>query len=335
MRVLDFGELYYRQVNCFVSNIIADRSPVVRINGIDKNAGFSVVYTALGSRFDIAQVAHEAFGFNEYYASDADSIESLPIAEAMRYVRGQAIKEGKVPSEYQSLVEKVRENKNLYGAVVWQEKGDKNAKTLYLPGPASQLDETQVAAFNKVSGGDFYATTEFNDCGFMQIQLALEEELEQTRGKLAGLIDRYETVVTDDQYVYDALKCLFPQADKIIFIDQYLISQGRKIKAKSVALQESSVLNRLYPLNKTNLEDLFENTDIRLPRRSSWDVTDSGIAGGLGFFAETSWRNMAAGRLEMLEELATEETVSLCSAEAFGLNRGKEKVKTVLESAAE
>ena len=115
MATQDFSKLYYRTANCLTSDIIADFSPVSRVLGTDTSAGMGVVFTAMGTRFDMQYVAKEAFMAADSYEADTRSIDDTPVAEVMRYVRSEIIAGGNVPEAYQALTEKIRKGECVYG----------------------------------------------------------------------------------------------------------------------------------------------------------------------------------------------------------------------------
>ena len=84
MATQDFSKIYYRTTNCLTSDIIADVAPVSRVLGVDTSSGMGVVFTAMGTRFDMQYVAKEAFMATENYEADTRSIDDTPVAEVMR-----------------------------------------------------------------------------------------------------------------------------------------------------------------------------------------------------------------------------------------------------------
>ena len=119
MATQDFSKLYYRTANCLTSDIIADFSPVSRVLGADTSTGMGVVFTAMGTRFDMQYVAKEAFMATDSYESDTRSIDDTPVAEVMRYVRSEIIAGGHVPEAYQELTEKIRRMPQRLQRILW------------------------------------------------------------------------------------------------------------------------------------------------------------------------------------------------------------------------
>lgn len=88
----DFEALYFKAAFCLTSDIISDFNPVSRTLGVDVTDGMGTVFTALGARYDMRYVAEEGFLTTDSYETDTRSIDKVPVAEVMRYTRGQTIR---------------------------------------------------------------------------------------------------------------------------------------------------------------------------------------------------------------------------------------------------
>ena len=102
----DFEALYFKAAFCLTSDIISDFNPVSRTLGVDVTDGMGTVFTALGARYDMRYVAEEGFLTTDSYETDTRSIDKVPVAEVMRYTRGQTIREDAVPEKYSEFVKK-------------------------------------------------------------------------------------------------------------------------------------------------------------------------------------------------------------------------------------
>lgn len=338
MKTIDFSKLYYRSVDCLTTNHLPDQNPVVRTCGIDTNAGYSVVFTAMGSRFDLDKVAQEAFGWTESYESDAASLECIPIAETMRYIRAVAIQNSQVPAAYAEIVEKIKNGCNLYGQPGFTSAGDPQAPLLFLPGPASQLDPSAARQFGSICealGLSFHATSEYGDCGYLLMECGLFEAFHAVEAKCRAGLAAYRRIVTDDAYVYDALQVILGgQADRVAWIDRFLFDEHIRVRSpQCVAVHESGLMQRLYPARVIEADRIFSAP--LFPNRSGYRTTDTGIAGGLGFFEPEIQKRLAARRAEDLLALKADCVVTPCSAEAYGLRAAGAAVKTYLEAAAD
>lgn len=336
----DFKTLYYRTANCLTSDIIADCNPVSRALGVDLTAGFGTVFTAMGSRFDIRFVAKEGFLATENYESDTRSVDGVSVAEAMRYVRSQTIAEDALPGEYKPFVEAVKKGESVYRQYRPVQTGAEDAPLLFLMSPAAADPEAAAGQFSGLAerlGKAALCTNRFGDCGYLRLQLGLTEGLDA--GALAEEIARRELTVTDDQFVLDAVLIQLPQlAEKVLFIDEFLAKFGPELGIRaggSVLLHESGTIQRLYPTRRVDYAALLKGAEVLLPARSGFDVTDSGLAGGLGLAEPQAMLAVAARRMEELCRPAADAIVTPCACEATGLNCAeKGRVQTLLEFVA-
>lgn len=336
----DFSKLYYRTVNCLTSDIIADFAPVSRILGVDTSAGMGTMFTAMGTRFDMQYVAKEAFMATENYESDTRSIDDTPVTEVMRYVRGELIKGDKVPEEYKGFVDCVLKGESVYKQYEAYTEGDENADILFLISPAAadaKKTAAQFAAAAQKVGKSALCTNRYKDCGYLLMQLSQFDGLEAVEKELAEEIAKHELVVTDDSYVLDALLVQLPEAsDKIKFIEEFVVEnkEALQVAAKGkVVVHQSGVIERLYPTRRICYRCLL---GAELPARNGYDVTDSGLAGGLGLAVPENMVAIAARRMKDLTEIDHDVIVTPCACEAMGLNCSeKENVKTLLEYISE
>lgn len=338
MKKLDFISLYYNIDSTFISNIIPDINPVVRVCGIDETSGYGTVFTAIGSRFDADYAQKEAFKWTESYESDAKAVDRVNISEAMRYVRTVAVAENKLLPKYEFLVDQVKADKNLYGNVRMKTFGDDNAEIVFLPGPASQIKTENAEKFEKLAkltNKSFKVVCDYNDCGYMKMELGLD--LDELQVKLEEDLKDANYIVTDDAYVLDALLVLLPnRAKKIYFLDQFVADHLPELFANlkgEYVLHESGMVNRVYPTRMVDYETLANKAKFNKPQRSGYDVTDSGIAGGLGVFEEDVQNAVGQKRYDELANVSGGQIITPCSAEAYGLNEAinDNKVMTLLD----
>lgn len=337
MRTFDFSKFYYGSADCFISNINFDVAPSVRVAGADVTTGYGVVYTAIGTRFDLDHVANEAFRWSDNYESDFRAIDGMPIAETMRYIRMEAVDRNFVPKRYQDLVFKVKDKVNLYGEAKVLELGEKEAGILFLPGPASSLDDKNAKKFLELCEKNrktAYVTSKFNDCGYMLLELGQYDDADKLRSQMKAVLEEYDQIVTDDGYVFDALNILFSEfREKLMFIDEFLagLEHLNISQDQSYVLHESGVINRIYPNKWVDYGEFLEGLNLRLPIRSGFDVTDAGISGGLGFFDSDLMDKITRRRILDFELQENEVVLTPCTAEAFALRRHCEKVVTLLD----
>lgn len=323
----DFEALYFKAAFCLTSENMSDFTPVSRTLGVDVTNGMGTVFTALGARYEMRYVAEEGFLATDSYEADTRSIDGVPISEVMRYVRGETIRENTVPEKYKQFVADVKEGKTVYADYETCKLGEENASVLYLISPADKDPKQSAATFAKMAekiGKTTYATNEFGDCGYLMLQLEFYKELEQKASALKATIDKYDEIVTDDQFVLDALLVQFEdRADKIRFIDEFIFENKDKLAVeadgKKIAIHESGIINRLYPLRRVDYGEIFKGAEIVYPARSGFDVSDCGIAGGLGIANETVLKAIAKRRVKDLKALDTDEIISPCVAEKTGL----------------
>jgi len=324
----DFATLYYKTAFCLTSNIIADFNPVSRIAGVDVSHGMGTVFTAMGTRYDINLVADEAFLATDSHESDTRSVDGVPVAETMKWVRGEMIREGSLPEKYKGFVENVRDGKILYEDYEMFEAGDVSSQTLFLISPAEKSPAVAATAFRKFVS-DAFCTNKYGDLGYLKIQLEMADLLDESEEEALAA---YSTIVTDDQFVLDALLIRFVGLkDKIVFIDEFLAGK-LGINETRVAIHESGIINRLYPLRNICYKSIFVNA--LYPHRCGYDTTDSGIAGGLGLTNQNIQKKIAARRVKDLQALEAEVILTPCAAEAYGLELGGGEVCTLLEYAA-
>jgi len=335
----DFSKTYYRTANCLMSDIIADFTPVSRILGVDVSAGMGTVFTAMGTRFDMQYVAKEAFMATDSYEADTRSIDDVPVAEVMRYVRGELVDGGRLLENYQTLAERILTGKSVYGSFREMEAGDENARIVFLISPASGDAERSAREFLEVAeraGKTAFATNRCQDCGYLKLQLGQMDAANRLAGELKTVIGGYEEIVTDDAYVLDALMVLLPElSGRMKFIDAFLLENKEtlpKVAGRKIALHESGIIERLYPLRRIDYKELLADAEIVLPERSGYDVTDSGLAGGLGLFETDNLTIISARRMMDLSGLKADVIVTPCACEAAGLNScQKGKVVTLLD----
>ena len=325
----DFTTLYYNTTFCLTSDIIADFNPASRVLGVDVTDGMGTVFTAMGTRYDINLCADEAFLTTDSHETDTRSVDRVPVNEVMKWARGEMIREGSLPEKYRVFADDVKAGAPMYEGYQAYEAGDPEAPTLFLMSPFEESPEETVKAFSKFTSGA-YCTNKYGDCGYLKLQLEMIDELDDG---LADVLDAYETVVTDDQFVLDALLVrFFEQREKIVFIDEFLAGRVPDAEGR-IAIHESGVINRLYPLRKVDYTLLVGEPVF--PARCGFDTTDSGIAGGLGLANPEALKAIAARRVKDLESLGADVIVTPCAAEAYGLKCGGGKVKTLLEFVSE
>ena len=149
-------------------------NPVSRAMGVDKTAGFGTVFTAMGSRFDVAYAAEEAFLSTECGESDTRSIDNVSIAEAMRYVRGETILEDKIPAKFREFVEIIKKDYSVYADFGEFSTGDPDADLVFLVSPASRDPKGAAAKFTAIAekaGRSAYCTNCLKDAGYLAIQI--------------------------------------------------------------------------------------------------------------------------------------------------------------------
>lgn len=338
MATQDFSKLYYRTANCLTSDIIADFSPVSRVLGADTSTGMGVVFTAMGTRFDMQYVAKEAFMATDSYESDTRSIDDTPVAEVMRYVRSEIIAGGQVPEVYQGLTEKIRKGESVFAQYSEFKTGCEESDVLFLISPAAE-DAAKTAGnfieFSKKLGKSSYCTNEYQDCGYLLLQLGQTEAANVQAETMAAKLGNYKEIVTDDSYVLDALLIQFPElSEKIRFIDAFIYEGKEAVKPvkEHIVLHESGIIQRLYPSRIVDYQKLFSDADVILPKRCGFDVTDSGLAGGLGLYEPENLTAISSRRMTDLEEPEHDVIITPCACEAVGLNCAeKEKVMTLLD----
>jgi len=332
-----FTETYYKVAQCLNSDLIADFNPVTRVCGCDTSAGFATVFTAMGSRFDIKFVAEEAFLATDSYEVDTRSIDNVPVNEAMRYVRRETIAEDAVPDKYKNFVETVRTGGSVFKDYKVCALGDEDSEVLFLMSPSHKNPEevankftTLVSKLNKKA----YCTNEMQTCGYLTSAIGLRDQLDEFYENFLEMLDSREAVVTDDTYILDVLLSEYPDLkNKVFFIDEYLLNNGFKTTKQGlkIVLQESGIINRLYPLRKVDYSALFAGNEVSYPARSGYDVTDSGLAGGLGFADEEVFKKLSSRRNLDLNEIKGDVVVSVCANESFGLNYTNGKTITILD----
>ena len=336
----DFKTLYYRTANCLTSDIIADMNPASRILGVDTTAGFSTVFTAMGSRFDIRFVAKEGFMATENYESDTRSVDGVSVSEVMRYVRAETIAENALPEAYKSFVDTVKKGESVYRQYHPVQIGMDGAEVLFLMSPAHAMPEKAAAQFAFIAekaGKTAFCTNIFGDCGYLKLQLGLTDELDTE--KLKKAMEAHTLTVTDDQFVLDAVLIQLPElAEKLLFIDEFLARNIEQLSLKvngKVMLHESGTVQRLYPTRKVCYRQLLSGADVVTSKRSGYDTTDSGLAGGLGLAEPQAMQAIASRRMEDLIAAGADVIITPCACEAAGLNcTEKSHVSTLLEYVA-
>lgn len=339
----DFQALYFRAAFCLTSENISDFTPVSRRLGVDVSAGMGTVFTALGARYDMRYVAQEGFLTTDSYEVDTRSVDNVPVSEVMRYTRGQTIREDAVPDKYKKFVDTVKEGKSVFTDYNEYKAGDEEGSVLFLISPAAKDPKKSAEDFLKVAekiGKNAYATNAYNDCGYLMIQLEMFDELEKVTDKLNDAIEKYSKIVTDDQFVLDALLVQFAdKADKIMFIDEFIYENKDKLEiaetGKKITIHESGIVNRLYPGRKLDYAEILNAAGIVYAKRSGYDVSDSGIAGGLGFADTEVMKAVAERRVKDLKALKADVIISVCAAEKVGLEiGGAENVESLLSYVA-
>lgn len=336
MAAQDFSKLYYRTSNCLTSDIIADFAPVSRVTGVDTSSGMGVVFTAMGTRFDMQYVAKEAFTATDSYEADTRSIDDTPVAEVMRYVRSEIIGGGHVPEEYRALTQKVLDGDTVYAGYQECKKGEEG-DVLFLISPAAADAQKSADNFLAVAGKagrKAYGTNEYKDAGYLLLALGQTEKANKIADAMRDALGKYQEVVTDDGYVLDALLIQFPEmVDKIRFIDEFLAECGAcSEKSGKVVVHESGIVQRLYPGRRVDYQKIFKDAEVVLPARSGYDVSDSGMAGGLGLMEPGILAAVSGRRMMDLAAPAHDVIVTPCACEAAGLNCAeKEKVVTLLD----
>lgn len=342
MAAQDFSKLYYRTANCLTSDIIADFAPVSRVLGVDRSAGMGTMFTAMGTRFDMEYVAGEAFMATENYEADTRSIDDTPVAEVMRYVRGELIKEGKVPEKYKDFVACVEKGESVYKHYEEYTHGEADADILFFISPAADAkkEAEQFQALAEKTGRRALCTNRYGDCGYLKIQLGRLERLEETKKQLAEEMKKHALIVTDDSYVLDALLILFPElGGSIQFIDAFAWANREALATAgsgTVVVHQSGVIERLYPERRVDYAGLLSGAEVVFPKRSGFDVTDSGLAGGLGLAEPENLMAIAERRMRDLAGLPHSAIVTPCACEALGLNCvEKDNVRTLLDFLSE
>lgn len=337
MAIQEFSKTYYRTSNCLTSDIIADFVPVSRIMGVDTSTGMGAVFTAMGTRFDMQYVAKEAFMATDYYEADTRSIDDTPVAEVMRYVRSEIIVADAVPEQYRPLTDKILKGESVYAQYAPYSTGEKKVDVLFLISPATENPDSTAKNFNKVCdkiGKTAFCTNEYQDCGYLLLQMGQTDEANKKAEEIKTALEDYDTIVTDDGYVLDTLLVQLPElAGKIKFIDEFIYENGiTSSAADRIVLHESGVIQRLYQDRKIDYKEVCQNARITLPKRSGYDVTDSGLAGGLGLMKPENMMAVSTRRMKDLMEKEHDIIVTSCACEAVGLNCAeKETVVTLLD----
>ncbi len=338
MAAQEFGKLYYRTANCLTSDIIADFAPVSRVMGVDTSSGMGVVFTAMGTRFDMQYVAKEAYTATDSYEADTRSIDDTPVADVMRYARSEIIAGDKVPEQYKSLTDSVLSGECVYNSYKEYETGDETAQVLFVISPAAPDAAKTSAQFISLAGKagkTAFCTNKYKDCGYLLLQFGQMKAANALAEKIKADVQKYDEIVTDDSYVLDALLVLCPElASKIKFIDEFIYSSKAVLgeKAEKVVLHESGIIQRLYPNRKVDYKEVLPKADIIVPVRSGYDVTDSGLAGGLGLAEPGVLLAVAARRMMDLTAEEHDVIVTPCACEAVGLNCAEaENVVTLLD----
>ena len=116
--------------------------------------------------------------------------------------------------------------------------------------------------------------------------------------------------------------------EKIIYEGKETIKSVKE----TVVLHESGIIQRLYPSRSVDYRELFAEAKVILPARSGFDVTDSGLAGGLGLYESENLTAISGRRMADLTEPEHDVIITPCACEAAGLNCAeKERVMTLLE----
>ncbi len=85
-------------------------------------------------------------------------------------------------------------------------------------------------------------------------------------------------------------------------------------------------------MRKVDYKELLKSAELLLPKRSGYDVTDSGMAGGLGLYEPENLMAIAGRRMTDLMEESHDVIVTPCACEAAGLNCAeRETVLTLLD----
>lgn len=332
----NFTKTYYRTANCLTSDIMADFAPVSRVLGVDTSSGMGVLFTAMGTRFDLEYVGKEVFMATENYEADTRSIDDAPVAEVMRYVRGELVKTDKVPENLKPFVETILKGESVYKTYKEYTEGAADADILYLISPAADAAKNAglMARAAEKLGKSVLSTNKFGDCGYLKLQIAAFDKEFEPCCCIKEEMSKHALVVTDDSYVLDALLIQYPEcADKIQFVDAFIADNREAfgVKAAKAAVHESGVINRLYPERQVCYGSLL-GEDVRYPERSGYDVTDSGLCGGLGLAYPENLTAIAARRMMDLNSLGADVIITPCACEAAGLNCAeKGTVKTLLE----
>lgn len=336
MATQDFSKLYYRTTNCLTSDIIADFAPVSRVLGIDTSSGMGAVFTAMGTRFDMQYVAKEAFMATDSYESDTRSIDDTPVADVMRYVRSEILAGDGMPEQYQALTDKIQKNEPVFGQYKEVKSGAVDSDVLFLISPA-EADAAKAAEKFTVFAGkaqkSAYCTNEYKDCGYLLLQLGQTEAANEIADAMKKMMEEYGEIVTDDSYVLDALLIQFPElSGKIKFIDEFIMEHKDAVEAGKgkAVLHESGIIQRLYPGRKVNYMELLDGTEILLPERNGFDVTDSGMAGGLGLYEPQNLLAISARRMTDLMEKEHDVIITPCACEAAGLNCSEKEMAITL-----
>ncbi|MDD3404013.1 MAG: hypothetical protein PHQ72_11775 [Hespellia sp.] len=335
----EFSKLYYRTANCLTSDIIADFAPVSRIVGVDTSAGLGTVFTAMGTRFDMQYVAKEAFMATDSYESDTRSIDDTPVNEIMRYVRHEIIEGDMVPEAYKPIVEAAKTGSCIYNQYKETKSGNEDADILFLISPAAPdaaKTAEQFSIVSKTIEKSVYCTNQYKDCGYLALQMGLFDEATKQINLLKKQMQQYNVVVTDDSYILDALLVLAPEmAEKIRFIDEFVMEYKNTLKLsenETIMLHQSGVIERLYPEKSVDYKELFASAKIVTPARCGYDVTDSGLAGGLGLAVPENLMAISGRRMADLMKEEHDVIITPCAYEAVGLNCAeKEKVITLLD----
>ena len=337
MATQDFSKLFYRTSNCMTSDIISDFVPVNRVLGSDVSTGMGVVFTAMGSRFDLEYVAKEAFMATDSYESDTRSIDDTPVTEVMRYVRSEIIAADQVPVQYKNLVQKIMKKESVFASSSYAN-GAEDADILFLISPSDKNAEStanKFTQFAKKVDKTVYCSNEHGDLGYLLLQLGQIKLANEVKDAISESIVKYNEIITDDAYVLDALLIQFPEfANKIKMIDQFILEHKNVLGSigEKIVVHESGIIQRLYPLRVVDYNELFKNSEVILPARSGFDVSDSGLAGGFGLFEPENFVRLASRRMKDLTEPKHDVIVASCSSETTGLNCAElENVVTLLD----
>lgn len=189
--------------------------------------------------------------------------------------------------------------------------------------------------FSKKLGKSCFCTNEYQDCGYLLLQLGQTDAANAQAEAMKAMLENYREIVTDDSYVLDALLIQFPElSEKIRFIDAFIYEGKEAVKQvkEDIVLHESGIIQRLYPSRRVDYQKLLADANVILPKRSGFDVTDSGLAGGLGLYEPKNLTAISGRRMADLVRPEHDVIMTPCACEAAGLNCAeKEKVVTLLD----